>query len=207
MSTQSNSDKSTKVGLGFGGVTASIGDHIAHFYRTGEQKFDVLGPYIAEGIRSGDRCLLHCSEEDGKQLCAWLTSSGVDADGVISSRQLIIVHGESTGDAQMNLAADIEAESLNAGYEFVRSSGDWGWAQSEGTSVHEMLRWEALLDKAASDKAKIIALCQFDLTQFGANDLLDALRTHPLCIMGQLLVPNPFHESPDILLKDLSKRD
>ena len=54
-----------KVSLGFGGVTTTIGAHIAHFYRTREQKFDVLGPYVAEGILSGDRCLLHCSEEDG----------------------------------------------------------------------------------------------------------------------------------------------
>ena len=65
-----------------------------------------------------------------------------------------------------------------------------------------MLRWEALLDNAIED-SKIIALCQFDLTQFGANDLLEALRTHPLCIMGQILVPNPFHESSDVILEDL----
>ncbi|MFQ5865500.1 MAG: hypothetical protein ACE5IW_09760 [bacterium] len=28
---------------------------------------------------------------------------------------------------------------------------------------------------------------------FGGDVVMDALRTHPLCIMGQFLVPNPFH--------------
>lgn len=50
MSARSNGGASTKVPLGFGGLTASIGDHIAHFYRGTDQKFDVLGPCIAEGI-------------------------------------------------------------------------------------------------------------------------------------------------------------
>ncbi len=202
MCIQTKDDVSTKVALGFGDVTATIGDHIAHFYRTRDQKFDVLGPYIAEGIRGGDRCLLHCSPEDGKQLCEWLTSKSIDADGAVSSQQLIMDAGEATGDAQMTLAAGIEAKTLKAGYKFVRSSGDWGWALAGGTSIREMLRWEALLDNAMED-SKIIALCQFDLTQFGANDLLEALRTHPLCIMGQILVPNPFHESSDVILEDL----
>ena len=58
---------STRVPLGFSGVTSSVGDHIAHFHRGRGQMFNVLGPYIAEGIRSGDRCLLHCSGGGGRR--------------------------------------------------------------------------------------------------------------------------------------------
>ncbi|MFQ6026505.1 MAG: MEDS domain-containing protein [Dehalococcoidia bacterium] len=207
MTTQHETDNAAEISLGFGDAVATIGDHIAHFYRTRDQKFEVLGPYIAHGIRSGDRCLLHCSQEDGEELCAWLASNGVDVNQAQSSGQFILVQGEATGDAQMALAAGIESETLNSGYKFVRSSGDWGWALSGGTSVNEMMRWEGLLDSAASDQAKIVALCQFDLAQFGVEALMDALKSHPLCIMGQILVPNPFHESSETFLKDLSERN
>lgn len=106
----------------------------------------------------------------------------------------------------LTLSARIEAESLNAGHKFVRSAGDGGWALAGRTSVSELLRWEALLENVLNDW-KVVALCQFDLTQFGGDVVMDALRTHPLCIMGQLLVPNPFHVSPDTLLQELAEHD
>ena len=195
-----------KVPLGFGGVIASIGAHIAHFYRGKEQSFDVLGPYIAEGISRGDRCVVISSPKDADQLCEWLTSKGLDAAGACAAGQLILHPGETTKEDMRALADRIEAESLNAGHKFVRWAGDGGWALAKRTSVPEMLSWEALYDDC-SVGWQMIALCQFDLTQFGGDVVMDALRSHPLCIMGQVLVPNPFHVSPHTLLHELSERD
>lgn len=206
MNAHSNRDNSMKVLLGFGGVTASIGDHIAHFYRGKEQRFDVLGSYIAEGFRRGDRCVLISSPEDADQLCELLTSNGLDAAGARASRQIILHPGEATKEDMRTLVDRIEAESLNAGYRFVRWAGDGGWALAKRTSVLEMLRWEALYDDC-SVGWQMIALCQFDLTQFGGDVVMDALRSHPLCIMGQVLASNPFHVSPHALLQELSECD
>jgi len=36
---------------------------------------------------------------------------------------------------------------------------------------------------------------------------MDALRSHPLCVMGEVVVPNPFHTSPDELRDALTECD
>ena len=196
----------TSVPLGFGGVTASVGDHIAHFYRGASQMFSVLGPYVAEGIRHGDKCVVISSPQVAEQLRSWLSSKGFDAAEICKAGQLFLHHGEENKNDMRTLVARVEDESLNAGYKFVRWAGDGGWALAGRISVHEMLCWEALYDKASRDW-KILALCQFDLTQFAGDVVMDALRSHPLCIMGQHLVPNPFHVSPEALLQELSERE
>ncbi len=194
----------TTVRLGFGGITAAVGDHIAHFYKGLDQRFSVLGPYFAEGIRRGDQCVFISSPEVADQLCEWLTSSGLNAAEACTTGQLILHPGEGNSDDMRALVDRIEADSLNAGHPFVRWAGDAGWALSGRISVCEMLRWEALYDKC-SVGWKILALCQFDLAVFGGDVVMDALRSHPLCVIGQVVVPNPFHVSPETLLQELQE--
>ena len=55
--TSSTHTATDDIPLGFGGVGAAVGDHIAHFFRGDEQRFSVLGPYIETGLRRGDRCV------------------------------------------------------------------------------------------------------------------------------------------------------
>ncbi len=206
MSTSTRHANGEPVPLGFGGVAASVGDHIAHFYRGSRQRFNVLGPYVAEGIRRGDKCVVISSSEVAEQLLEWLTSQGVDAENTRKSGQLFLHSGKSNRNDMQAFVEQVEAESLDANYKFVRWAGDGGWALAGKTSVGEMLRWEALYDKVSCNW-KILALCQFDLTQFSGDVVIDALRSHPLCIMGEVLCPNPFHVSPDTLLKELAERE
>ncbi len=206
MSPQGNQARDQAVPLGFGGVFASVGDHIAHFYRGSSQMFNVLDPYVAEGIRRGDKCVVISSPEVGEKLQNRLLSYKIDVEQVSNTGQLVLHPGESNQESMRSLVERIEDESLNAGYKFVRWVGDGGWALAGRISVHEMLCWEALYDKV-SRNWKMLALCQFDLQQFNGDVVMDALRSHPLCIMGEALVPNPFHVSPGILLQELSERE
>jgi MEDS: MEthanogen/methylotroph, DcmR Sensory domain len=49
-------------------------------------------------------------------------------------------------------------------------------------------------------------ICTYDLTKFGASVVMDALRTHPVVIIGGLLQENPFFVSPDELLLEIRER-
>ncbi|MFQ5865757.1 MAG: MEDS domain-containing protein [bacterium] len=194
------------VPLGFGNITAFIGDHIAHFYRGTKEMLSVLGPYVAEGMRRGEKCVVISSPEVAEQLHEWLASEGLDVPKARRSSGLFLHSGEPTSEDMRALANRILDDASKAGYTFIRWAGDGGWALAGKTSVSEMLIWEALYDKVSVDWPTL-ALCQFDLTQFGGDVVMDALRSHPLCIIGQHLVPNPFHLSPEALLQELTKRE
>ena len=49
-------------------------------------------------------------------------------------------------------------------------------------------------------------ICTYDLTKFGASVVMDALRTHPVVIIGGLLQENPFFVPPDQLLLEIRER-
>ncbi len=200
-----STSEETTVPLGFGNATASAGDHIAHFYKGADQRFRVLGPYIATGLRRGDRCAFISSPAAADHLCAWLRDDGVDAEAACASGQLILHPGEATEEDMRRLAERIEAEALDTGHSLVRWAGDGGWALESEISVCEMLRWEALYDKCSTGW-EMLAMCQFDLTVFSGEVVMDALRSHPLCVMGDVVVPNPFHMEPEELLDVLSER-
>jgi len=204
--TPSTRDSADAIPLGFGGVDAAVGDHIAHFFRGDDQRFSVLGPYVATGLRRDERCVFIARPAVGEQLCEWLDAQGVDADAARSRDRLILHPGEATEDDMKRLADRIDAEAQAEDEPFVRWSGDGEWALEQDITVCEMLRCEALYDEHSADW-RMLALCQFDLTVFESDVIMDALRTHPYCVMGDVVVPNPFHESPEAVRAELTAEE
>jgi hypothetical protein len=197
---------SDDIPLGFGGVSASVGDHIAHFYRGASQRFSVLGPYIETGLRRGDRCVFISAPDVADDLREWLAAHDVDVEQAEDSGLLILDPGRATKEDMIDLVARVDRESQAQGCSFVRWSGDASWALDGDISVHSMLHWEALYDEMSPD-LHMLALCQFDQSHFSGDVLMDALRSHPYCVMGQVVVPNPFHESPETLIEELSEKE
>lgn len=197
-------DSPDGVPLGFGGVKADVGDHIAHFFRGDSQRFAVLGPYIEAGLRRNERCVFISRPAVGEQLCEWLDAQGVDADAAQSRDRLILHPGEATEEDMKRLADRVDTTTREDDEALVRWAGDGEWALEQEISVCEMLRWEALYDKHATDWS-LLALCQFNLAAFESDVIMDALRTHPYCVMGEVVVPNPFHESPEVVREELDE--
>jgi hypothetical protein len=48
-----------------------------------------------------------------------------------------------------------------------------------------------------------VLCCTYDLAQFGANVIMNVLRTHPMVIIGGVLQENPFLVPPDEFLCEL----
>jgi hypothetical protein len=49
-------------------------------------------------------------------------------------------------------------------------------------------------------------ICTYDLSKFPASVVIDAMRTHPIVIVGGLLHENPFFVPPDQFLQEIKER-
>jgi hypothetical protein len=49
-------------------------------------------------------------------------------------------------------------------------------------------------------------ICAYDLSKFSASVVMDALRTHPVVIIGGILQENPFFIPPDQFLLEIKER-
>ena len=165
----------------------------------------MLGPYIGEGLRRGDRCAVICSPASVEGLRRWLAEAGLDVPTAEAENRLVVHHGEASAQEMAELFERMHYETEAAGDAFLRLAGDGGWALARDTSTTEMLRWETLYDLMSADW-DILALCQFDLTSFGGDVVMDALRSHPLVVMGSVVLECPLHVAPQTLLEELAAR-
>ncbi len=97
--------------FGLKDVTVQAGDHIANFYRGDAEMLSVLGPYIAEGLRRGERCAVISSPETAERLREWLKSRDLDPAAAQESGQLIFHPGEATAGDMRALFESLDGES------------------------------------------------------------------------------------------------
>ncbi len=78
------------------------------------------------------------------------------------------------------------------------------WSLSEMPTTETLMKWETECN--VIDNPPALFFCQYDLTQFLGTVVLDALKTHPLCIIGSTIHQNPYYEDPEVFLEELRTR-
>lgn len=200
-------DNVVAVPLGFGDLAVTIGDHIAHFYQSKEEMFAVFTPYIVEGIRRGDTCVVITVPQGAGELGRWLGPDRLGGHRAGEVGQVLV----ETGVANLQeMRARLERIAIDAlaPANVVRLAWDGNWFPNRLASPVDLLRFEVLYEELSGRwGGRRLALCQLDLTRFGGDMVMEAFRAHHLCIMGRILVRSPLHLSPKSLLKTLEERE
>ena len=64
----------------------------------------------------------------------------------------------------------------------------------------EFFRYEARLNGCIASLPAVI-LCLYDLQRFGAEVLMDTLRTHPMVVVDDMVHDNPYYVDPGEFLR------
>jgi hypothetical protein len=79
------------------------------------------------------------------------------------------------------------------------------WALVDLPGVEDLIEFETRVNYVTL-KYDNIVVCTYDLSKFRASVVMDALRTHPVVIIGGILQENPFFVPPDQFLLELQER-
>lgn len=52
-----------------------------------------------------------------------------------------------------------------------------------------------------------VFLCQYELPTFLGTVVMDAMKTHPICIVSSAIHQNQYYEKPEVYLEGLRRRD
>jgi hypothetical protein len=88
------------------------------------------------------------------------------------------------------------------GYAHTRLLAQMEWALEDLPGVENLIQYEAKLNRIIGERDDTV-ICAYDLSRFGAATVMNALRTHPVVIIGGLMHQNPFYVSPDELLREM----
>ena len=191
-------------GFGIDGVSLEPGDHICGLSFGWLDRDLLLAPFFRTGLRAGDRCVVVTDRTDPTALLdqlgspaettAWLASgqlrllttddqSLAPPDGLSDEEMLVTLQQAAAGD---------EATAVGSG--FLRIGGEVSW-WAPIASPGAIAGYEAELNRHIGDDTAV--LCVYDLSRFSAEAIIDAVMTHPVVLVGDRVVDNPWYVSPD----------
>jgi hypothetical protein len=198
------------VNLGFSGIEVPLGAHICAFYQGRAGLDEVMIPYLAEGLRGGEKCLGVVESSELDQVRDLLAST--DEDGRVPGQVEVMIPadtylrgGRFSTEAMMSWLTEQVSHSLDVeGFARVRSAGEMGWALSDPSGVSELFSYEMQLNKFAASFPQVV-LCLYDMDRVGGSMLIDAMKTHPQVLVGTLLCESPFYVDPDVYAEERAR--
>jgi hypothetical protein len=187
--------------------------HICAFFNSFDEQHRVLRPFIRDGFADGDKAFHYVDPQRQEEHLGWLAEAGVDVDEAMSTGQLEVQPwADSTlrggqFDVEVWLATfeEVLRSGSASGYGQTRFFGHMEWALTNLPGTEDLIEYETRVNYVIP-KYEDTVICTYDLTKFGASAVMDALRTHPIVIIGGLLQENPFYVSPEQLLSEVRQR-
>jgi MEDS: MEthanogen/methylotroph, DcmR Sensory domain len=189
------------------------GMHICTFFRTAEERYRVLMPFIREGMEQGDRAFHIINPSLRGEHVHRIAEAGVDTARAEVEGQLEIIGwdeaylrgGSFSQTAMLSLLPVLLNKGRTRGFPITRFIADVAWVLNEG-AVDSLLEYECRVNLALP-KAGDIVICAYDLDTVDAAMVIAAMRTHPIVLIGGIVQRNPFYVPPEELLKELSERE
>jgi hypothetical protein len=187
--------------------------HVCAFFNSAQDEYDTLLPFICDGLHCGQRAFHVLPLQHRDNHLQRLRDAGVDVEGARKSRQLEVALPEETylrggrfnKDAMLALIQEVLRAGTTLGFPLTRMIAHAETTVDDWSSENEWLEYEARLNDVLPNYDDPI-ICAYDINLLSANFAIDILRTHPVAIVGGVLVENPFFSRPEELLREFRAR-
>jgi hypothetical protein len=103
--------------------------------------------------------------------------------------------GTFSAEGMLSYWQQAEAAQAEEGFGLTRATGEMPSVLNQPAGRPEFFRYEAKLNEVIPNYAQVI-LCLYDLDRFGAEVLMDTLRTHPRVVVDGMVHENPYYIEP-----------
>jgi hypothetical protein len=187
--------------------------HACAFFHSREEEYRVLLPFAKEGFERGEKSYHLVDKEHRPERLRRLEEAGISTAAAHRTDQVEVRAWEETylrgggfdQEAMLALLEEMLTSEKANGPGLTRLWANMEWALEDRPGVQNLVEYEARLNDLLPRYDDVV-VCTYDLTRFGASIVLDALRTHPLVIIGGILQENPFFVRPDELLREFRER-
>ena len=187
--------------------------HVCAFFKSRDDEYRVTLPFIKDGFECGDKAVHLINPVRRADHLQRLTSFGIDPDSrqqggqfeLHDWRETFSRDGPLEPDRQLALLEDALKSGRQQGFPVTRYVAHGEWALEEGASIDVLLEFEARVNHIWPLSADAV-ICTYDLDRFRGDTVIDAVRTHPMVIIGGILQQNPFFVQPNEFLREVRER-
>lgn len=187
--------------------------HICGFFNSHDERYDVILPYLKEGLENNEEVLNILESAAHHEHCDRLSKAGIPVQKKLANSQLKILTTEDTylqggtfaAEKMYTLVEKALIDAKNAGYDSIRACGDMVWALKNLPGTDELIEYEARLNLLVP-KHSCSLVCMYDINRFSGRAMADVLATHPYVILNGKIHKNPHYIEPLELLPNLLRR-
>jgi hypothetical protein len=184
--------------------------HVCAFVNGREEVHAILDPFVAQGIEDGDRLLYLVDPAESAAPVNRLRRLGYDASALLEDHQCEVRTWTDTylrgGSFDRRAMLDLlDSILLDPDSPRIRLIADMGWAAGRAQASASLIEFEAEANFIHVQHDHVV-ICQYDAAQFDGEFIIDILRTHPMVLIGGVLLENPFFVPPSQFLRDRADR-
>lgn len=187
--------------------------HVCAIFNSREEAREIMGEFIAEGCRRGQKNWSLNDPELAEDAVQHLRDQGIDVDGVTASgvcdlrtwNDTYLRKGHFCGEGMLELISRLTEDARQAGHKSVWAAGDMNWASQAPNDSLEVIKYEARLNELKDKFVDDVWVCYYDASLFNGRIISDIIRAHPAVLLGKRLFENPFYTSAKDLLHELKE--
>jgi hypothetical protein len=161
-------------------------DHLCLIYESPEEWRTAVAPFIAIGLKHGEKCCYFADAHTAEQLHGYLQAEGVDVASTEASGQLVILceseaytkEGSFDPDLMISLLITETEKAIAEGYPALRLTGEMTWVLHGLPGSERLLEYEAKLNRDFYPKYPALGICQYDRWKFDHEIIKGVIMTH-----------------------------
>lgn len=179
------------------GEELGLGDHVAFFFSTNEERLSFVVPYMIRGLRNFERCIYITDENTVPDILAKFTEAGVDVGAATANGSLSVVtkhdsylrHGAFEPERMIeDLDRDVRL-ALQSGFRGVRVTGEMSWALDLPSALVRLCEYEENLREHWP--SQLGGLCQYNETLFSDDIVKRMAACHHVVVRAGKIVRHP----------------
>lgn len=180
--------------------------HICAFFDSLKQEYDVLLPYLREGVDEGEDVLNVLQGSRVGDHVARLERAGMRPDlgevTVAAAEDTYLVGGRFDIERMTSFVENTVAMAKLHGRR-VRTAGWMDWLQEGAPGSERAMEYEARMNYLVP-KYDCTFMCVYDIAQLEGLTIVDIIATHPWVILNGTIRENPKYIPPDVYLEHLA---
>lgn len=197
----------------FGGSPLDGARHVCAFFNDDDEEYRVLLPFIKDGFECGDKAvhivnLAQRVDHRRRMTAAGLDLETAEQDGRFELRtttETYLRDGRFDPDRMLESFEQMASGGGNGRFPVSRIVCQMDWAAESGSHIDDVVEFESRVNDVWRRHEDTV-ICAYRLSKFRGDEVVDIMRTHPMVIIGGLLLQNPFFLPPEELLPELRER-
>jgi hypothetical protein len=173
----------------------------------------VLLPFIAEGFSCNHKAIHLVNPGQEVSHRRRLLEAGIDLSAAEKAGQFelqtntdtYLRDGRFDPDRMLEVFESLAGNTLRDRFPLSRVFCQMEWAADSIACIDPLIEFESRVNDVWQRHDDAV-ICSYNLGRFGADAVIDIMRTHPMVIIGGILQQNPFYVPPAQFLLEFRQR-